>query len=181
MISHGCWTSSSASVIFSDIVAVFLLPYLVNLADSDRQEMANQNGRPSEPPPVPQHRATTQEVEDFLKAYFKSQLCLSDAACLELAQRLPTDGSGLYCARESQLCKVYGPIGTPLFCHLQKSIYGHVCLMSHVLCPMSLILSYYRLPNKRKDQADDPRGCVQVATLPHPANSAVNTTNAGFR
>ena len=79
-----------------------------------------------EPPPVPHYDARPQEVEKFLKEYFKSQLCLSDTESLKMAQKLSVNGPALFKASEEKLQEIYGPIGSPLYDHLQDSVYGRV-------------------------------------------------------
>lgn len=86
-----------------------------------------------EPPLVPRYDATQQEVEDFLKEYFKSQLDRSDTASLEMAQRFPFNGPTLFQASEEKLFAIYSFIGTPLFNYLQESKYGRVCPISCIL------------------------------------------------
>ena len=89
-----------------------------------------------EPPPAPHYDARPQDVEEFLKAYFKSQLCLSETDSLEMARRLPVNGPALFKASEEKLQEVYGLVGSPLYDHLQDSVYGRVriyCLFTNHL------------------------------------------------
>lgn len=100
--------------------------------------MANPIGQPSatllpEPPPVPHYDAIPQEVENFLKDYFESQLSLSDAQSLEMAQKLPVNGPALFKASKEKLQEVYGLNASPLFYHLQDSMYGRVCSISYLI------------------------------------------------
>ena len=104
------------------------------MANQDRQTY----DRLPEPPLVPQYDALPQEVEDFLRDYFKSQLSLSDAASLEKAQQLPVNGPALYNVPEEKFQEIYGPMRNPLFDYLQDSMYGPVrhvlyrdCHLSH--------------------------------------------------
>ena len=118
----------------------------VTLPNLNNVKMANQTGQPSStllpnPPPVPHYDAVPQEVENFLKEYFKSQLCLSDTVSLEMAQKLPINGPALFKASEEKLQEVYGLNGSPLFDHLQDSIYGRVCTIPYLInCfPMKIV------------------------------------------
>lgn len=79
-----------------------------------------------EPPPVPHYDARPQDVANFLKLYFESQLCLSDTESLEMAQKFPANGPALFKASEEKLQEIFGPIGSPLYDHLQDSVYGRV-------------------------------------------------------
>ena len=73
------------------------------------------------PPPVPLYDANPREFEDFLKEFFKSQLCLSGEESLEWARRFPVDGLALFRASEDDLYKVYGVNAVQLFNDLHNS------------------------------------------------------------
>ena len=87
-----------------------------------------------EPPPVPHYDATLQEVEIFLRDYFKSQLGLSDTQSLEMAQKFPFHGPALFQASEEKLRDTFSFIGGPLFYHIQDSRYGRVCSIPYLIC-----------------------------------------------
>ena len=86
-----------------------------------------------EPPPVPHYDAVPSEVEKFLTEYFQSQLCLSESASLAMAQKLPISGPALFKASQGELQEIYGLNATPLFDHLQDSIYGPVCTIPYLI------------------------------------------------
>ena len=74
------------------------------------------------PPPVPPYEATKQDVEDFLVAYSISQFNRSDKESLEMAQKLPVDGPGLFGTSEEKIREIYGCNARMLIRHLQSPI-----------------------------------------------------------